>query len=69
MNYAITAEIDNKNPWTVTCPTSTAVSKQPSVWAPRLFDVWILLNELSRAQLRNYRNSVIILKVDVILAI
>lgn len=44
MNYGVTAEIDNENPWTVTSQTSTAVSKQSSVWAPRLCDVWILLN-------------------------
>lgn len=44
MNYGIRAEIDNENPWTVTSPTSTAVSKLPSAWAPRLFDVGILLN-------------------------
>lgn len=27
MNYGVTAEIDNENPWTVTSQTSPAVSK------------------------------------------
>jgi len=46
INYGLTAEIDNekKKEKTVTSQTSTAVSKQPSVWAPRLFYVWILSN-------------------------